>query len=436
MSGRSHRALAFVVLLTALSAGAAETRVTLLHFSDYHSHASPFYTDEGRRGGVARAIAYLRKEKRRGALVFSGGDTINKGAPAWSDKYGCAEWPWFNGIIDAMAFGNHDADYGLESFRRCQAAVTYPILSANTSGFRATALFNVRGVRVGVFALAGPDFAQLVKVPGLTFSDSVAAAREAVRVLRDEQHADAVVMIGHQEVAADETLARSVPGIDVIFGSHSHLQRPLTQIAGTGTMYISPSQYLTYISRVELTVADGRVQSVRGLLVPVDASMPEDRHVARRVRRMQRELERDPQYRELFAPIGRLDAALSTDALGQLTMETIREAANADIAVSTRSSFRGPLPAGALTMESLRASLPYDNEIVACTMDGAVLRKLLAAVANDSLIAGTASIDDARSYRVATTDYLANVAHRAFFVCEQTMTGLRVREELRKKLAN
>lgn len=434
MSMRAQFGLAFVLLLAALSVD-AETRVTLLHFSDYHSHALPFHTDEGERGGIARAVAYLRQQKKSGALVFSGGDTINKGAPAWSDKYGCAEWPWLNGIVDAMAFGNHDADYGLEAFERCRAAVTYPILSANTAGFRATAVFDVRGVRIGVFALAGPDFQQLVKTPGLTFSDSVAAARAAVRALRDELHADAVVMIGHQAVENDEKLARSVPGIDVIFGSHSHLERRLTTIPGTTTVFISPSQYLTYISRVELTIADGHVQNVQGDLVPMDGSVPEDRRVARRVRRMQRDLERDPQYRELFAPIGRRDAPLSTDALGRLTVETMREAANADVALSTKSSFRGPLSEGALTMESLRAALPYDNEIVACMMNGALLRKLLHAAANDSLIAGPASIDDTKSYRVATTDYLANVAHRGVFVCEQTMTGLRVREELRKKLA-
>src|SRR5688500_10215775 len=123
-----------LLLLLAIPA-AAETRVTLLHISDYHSHALPFYTEEGERGGIARAIGYLRAEKRRGALVFSGGDTINKGAPAWSDKYGCADWPFWNGIVDAMAFGNHDADYGWDAFENCRASVRYPILSANTAGF-------------------------------------------------------------------------------------------------------------------------------------------------------------------------------------------------------------------------------------------------------------------------------------------------------------
>ena len=56
----------------------------------------------------------------------------NNGIFAWSDKYQCVEWPWLNGIVDAMAFGNHDPDYGLEVFTKCRDAVHYPILSANT----------------------------------------------------------------------------------------------------------------------------------------------------------------------------------------------------------------------------------------------------------------------------------------------------------------
>jgi 5'-nucleotidase / UDP-sugar diphosphatase len=422
----------FIALVLAALSLRADTTVTLLHFSDYHSHALPFYTDEGERGGIARAIGYLRAQKQAGALVFSGGDTINKGAPAWSDKYQCADWPWWNGILDAMAFGNHDADYGRDAFDKCRAAVRYPILSANTNGFRGTAVFNVRGARIGVFALAGDDFPKLVKVPGFTFTDPIAAAKEAVRVLRNEQHADAVVMIGHQEEEADSAMARAVPGIDVIFGSHSHLKRDLVHIPGTNTVYISPSQYLTYISRLEVTIADHRVKTVRGGLIPVDDSLPADARIARRVANMQRDLERDPQYRELFAVIGRLDAPLSTEALARRTVETMRDVAKADIALSTKSTFRQPLPAGPLTMETLLAAMPYENEIVVCTMSAAQLQRFLDAAGPDSFVT---AFNPAPTYRVATTDFVATVARKDVFDCDGTRTGLRVREEMRKRLA-
>ena len=99
---------------------------------------------------------------------------LNLGAPAWSDKYMCVEWPWLNGIVDAMALGNHDPDYGDAELLHCRQQVRYPILSANTSGFERSLYFDRNGVRIGVFAIAGPDFPALVTHAKLAFSDPVA----------------------------------------------------------------------------------------------------------------------------------------------------------------------------------------------------------------------------------------------------------------------
>jgi 5'-nucleotidase len=252
--------------------------------------------------------------------------------------------------------------------------------------------------------------------------------------LRGRERVDAVVMIGHQHAEADYELARAVPGIDLIFGSHSHLLRELTRIPGTATWFISPSQYLSYISRVELTFRDGVLGSVEGRLIAVDAGLPEDRRVARRVRNMQAALEADPAQRELFQPIGSLDAPLTTARLAGQTLRVMREATNADAALSTMSSFRRPLPAGKLTMELLRGAMPYDNEVVVCTMSGSQLQRVLDSSASrrgsdsESYVSAPASIDPDRQYRVATTDYQANVAYKDVFDCEKQNTGLRVRE--------
>lgn len=430
-----RRFLLFVLLAVSLSLS-GDTTVTLLHFSDYHSQAVPFYTEKGELGGLARAIGYLRAQKRSGALVFSGGDMINKGAPAWSDAWGCVEWPWLDGVVDAMAFGNHDADYGLDAFRRCRGAVRFPILSANTDGFAPYRVFEARGVRIGVFSVAGSDFPQLVKTPGLTFGDPVEAARRVVRELKEKERVDAVVMIGHEHAEADYALARAVPGIDLIFGSHSHLERDLTRIEGTSTWFISPWQYLTFVSRVELTIGEHGVTGVHGALVPVDGRMPVDRKVARRIRTLQRRLERKPEYAALFAPIGKLEAPMDVATLAAKTLGAMKDATAADVALSTASSFRRPLPAGVLTLELLRGSLPYDNEIVVCSMSGAELQRVLdyseSRKAGDSwaYVAAPPAIDPAKSYRVAATDYLAHVAYRDVFTCAKSASGKRVRAEL------
>jgi 5'-nucleotidase len=422
---------------------AAAVVVTLLQFSDYHSHAVPFYAEEGAdRGGIARAVGFLSAEKKRGALVFSGGDMVNKGSPAWSDKYRCAEWPWLNGVVDDIALGNHDPDYGAQDFAGCRKNIRYPILSANTAGFQPYDVHERNGARIGVFAVAGSDFKTLVHAGGFSFRDPIAAARETVRKLRDDEHVDAVVMIGHEHLQEDYALARAVPGIDLIFGSHSHLRRAFTKIEGTNTYFISPGQYLTDICRAQLTIENHRVIAARGELVPVDAHMKADAALARAVGEMEQGLEHDPQYAPLFRKIGTTAEAMSIDRLAHFAVARMREAVGADVGLSTISSFRQPLPRGAITVEQLRAALPYDNEVFVVEMRGDELAKLLAYGASRAgsdavpVVDGVLEPDPSRTYKAATTDYMARTAagYKDFFANAQA-TGKRVRDEVAKALA-
>jgi len=450
------RLLLIAALVAAPALHAAQTTITLLQVSDYHSHAQPFYSESrAAQGGIARAIGYMKREKQRGAFVFSGGDMINKGSPAWSDKYQCREWPWLNGVVDAMAFGNHDADYGRAQFDRCRDSIRYPILSANTTidgaaPFQPYIVVKRGKIRIGVFALAGSDFTSLVKADGLHFTSAIEAARNVVRTLRENEHVDAVVSIGHESIDEDFALARAVPGIDVIFGSHSHLKRQLQQIDGTQTWFVSPSQYLTYISRVQLVFNGRKLAKVRGGLVRVDSSLPSDAMVAKNVAAMQRELEHDPEYAALFDVIGNAAKPIEVEGLltrnsqlGSLVMDVVRNVSGADVAFSTSSSFRQAIDAGPITMEELRGALPYDNEIVVYEMTGERLKQLLAFAETrretDFFLqtSGVHAFDDAKTYRVATTDYLARIApgYRDFFTgLTAQPTGRKIRDEVRKYL--
>jgi 5'-nucleotidase / UDP-sugar diphosphatase len=440
---------------------AGQTRIVVLHTSDYHSHALPHYAEgEFGMGGLARVIGFMRDERARNphTVVLSGGDTMNVGTPAWSDKYQCAEWPLFNGLQDAMAFGNHEADYGWPAFEACRAAITYPVLSANFVGedggpvLPPWVVLERGGIRLGVFALAGDDFEKLVKAAdrpvGSRFADAAVVAQEVVRQLREVEKVNAVVLIGHRSYEEDQRLARMVPGIDLILGTHSHRREDLGTIPGTDTSYLSPYQYFDYVSRVELTFADGRLAEVGGGLVRMDRSQPEDPEVAALVARMQAELEADPQYAARFEKLGQAavelsDAGVSAgeSVLGNFVMDTVRAAADAQVALSTASSFRAALPPGDITVEDYLTALPYKNVVLVHELSGDRLQALLdlsagrrgtdgfsqvsgvrfaidGARATDIQVlkdpadpaAGFAPLDPNAVYRVATTDFQARIA--------------------------
>ena len=490
------RAVLLVILIAVLglAGGPAQAQqdrtVTLIHFSDYHSHAVPFYA-EGQRNtaGIARVLSYLKaRAEDPGTLIFSGGDTMNKGTPAWSDKYQCLEWGWLNGIVDAMAFGNHDADYGPDVFATCRAGITYPILSSNTLAadgqplFQSTGetyqVFEANGVKIGVFALAGADFERLVgpgirPAAGAVFADRVQTATQVVQQLRDQEHVSAVVLIGHALYEDDVALAQAVPGIDLILGSHSHRKQELITIAGTTTRYIAPFQYLTYLSQVELAFgADGSLSAITGQLVRMGNDLPEDADIATQVMQLQRDLVADPQYAPLFQEIGSAAVELSTEGqftgeavLGNLVLDVVRKDAGSHMALSTASSFREPIPPGVIIEEGVRTAMPYPNKVLEYRMTGAQIQALLdfsvskagtdffsqvsgvrftivaGKAANihilrdpDSASADFVALDPAGTYRVATTDFLAKVAggYKDLFAgLTPHDTGLEVREQFR-----
>ncbi len=392
-----------IIFLISLSPVAAqqETTVTLLHLTDYHSHAVPFYSEGAHdSAGVARAIAYLKTyADDPNVLILSGGDMINKGSPAWSDKYQCAEWSWFNGLVQAMAFGNHDADYGPEVFAECQTQIDYPILGSNVldgdgqplfeRDGKTYEIFDIAGIKIGVFAVAGPDFEQLLKpetMPAVdtTFADRIETTQEVVKTLREAEQVDAVVLIGHALYEDDVALAQAVPGIDVIFGTHSHRKEELTPIPGADTVIISPYQYLTYISKVELTFENGVLEAVNGELVKMSNDLPEDAEVKQQVARMQAELEADPDYAHLFQPIGEAAVELSIEGqftgealLGNLVTDIIRDAAGTHLALLTASGFRQPIPPGVILEEDLLTAMPYKNAVFTYDMSGAQIQELL-----------------------------------------------------------
>lgn len=373
--------------------------VDIVGFSDYHSHAAPFWS-EGRpnQAGIARAVTYLRTLRQRPhTLVLSGGDMLNKGVPAWSDAYRCVEWPWLDGLVDAMALGNHDLDYGPAAFEECRRSVRYPVLSANlvtasgapyfTNEGKAYVVRDLGGVRIGAFALAGPDVQRLVRAsdlpPGTRFADATQTAREIVATLREVERVDAVVLFGHQSRGEDEDLARAVPGIDLILGSHSHFKGALTQLPGTRTYFLSSYQYLTYVAEARLIFRGRRLLRVEGHLVRMDETLPEDATLAARVHQLQGELR--VQRPERFARVGHALAEVSDagldrgeSGLGNWVTDVLRAAAGAHAFFSTASSFRAALPPGPLTLEDLLTAVPYTNRVLSVELSGHELLELLA----------------------------------------------------------
>ena len=372
-----------------------DVEITVLSMADYHSHAVPFYS-EGRhdQAGIARVVAYLQEARKRPhTFVVSGGDTMNPGTPTWSDEYHCIEWAWLNGLVDVMAVGNHDLDYGPDEFLRCAGTADYPLISSNLVGSDGTPLLKpegkpyvireVQGVRIGFFALGGPDFPVLIRAnlmpAGSSWKEPLAEAKATVQMLREVEKVHAVVFIGHQHRQDDEAMAKAVPGIDLILGSHSHNKSELIQIPNTSTWFISPYQYGAYLGQVRLRFRAGTLQQVSGELVKLDETQPQAAETKAQVDELQRQLV--AKRPERFEVLGRAQVELSDanlnsgeTVLGNWATEVLRKAAAAHVFFSTSSSFRAGIPPGDITVETFYTAIPYKNEVFTADVTGEQLK--------------------------------------------------------------
>jgi 5'-nucleotidase / UDP-sugar diphosphatase len=193
-----------------------------------------------------------------------------------------------------------------------------------------------------------------------------------------------VVLIGHALREDDIALAQAVPGIDIILGTHSHRKEDLFKIPNTNTWMVSPFQYATYVSKLQLQFSNGALSGVSGGLVRMGSDLLPEPRIVSMVDKMQADLEADPQYAALFQPIGSASVELSTAGqftgeavLGNFVMDIFRGAAQTNMALATASGFREPIPPGTITEEGFRTAMPYKNAVVVYTMTGAQIQQLL-----------------------------------------------------------
>jgi 2',3'-cyclic-nucleotide 2'-phosphodiesterase (5'-nucleotidase family) len=191
--------------------------LVFLHTNDFHGTLTE---DKVQR------ILYLKPE---GALFFDTGDCIKTGNlgvptkrdPAWAllAEAGC----------DAGVLGNRETHVLAGAFRAKIEGHRHPLLCANLrakDGSRplpSSVVLERNGVRVGVFGVMVPMVTERMAsraASAYLWDSPLKAAAEQVLQLRDQ--VDVLVALTHIGLAQDRALAQAVPGIDIVFGGHSH----------------------------------------------------------------------------------------------------------------------------------------------------------------------------------------------------------------------
>ena len=130
---------------------------------------------------------------------------------------------------DAIGVGDDDFNLGKEFLVEISKKATFPFLSSNLvdeeSGrllFQSHLVKEVNGLRVGIFSLISPGLFAPQGDPrkkGLIFRDLLETARSVLAELQPKT--DLIILLSHLGFAKESELARAVPGINLIVGSHT-----------------------------------------------------------------------------------------------------------------------------------------------------------------------------------------------------------------------
>ena len=284
LAGRAGLLGAFPTLASAAAALESDTVcISILHTTDLHGHILPTADYDGNPdyGGLARCAAQIRRWRRQNSnsILIDVGD-VYQGTDVSLRNKGELMIDLFNHLrYDAWIVGNHEFDWGIETFLNALQRSAMPVLAANTvlNGKPAGAssesehpfakiqpliIKEIAGIKLAVIGVTtpgmpfwlGPEFTR-----GIEFQNPVEPVRRAMAKAKNEG-ADAIVLSGHMglkmRTGGDDfantvmALTSEFPETAVFVAGHTHQAIPsrLTN----GALFTQADHFGIHVGRVDL----------------------------------------------------------------------------------------------------------------------------------------------------------------------------------------
>ncbi|MEJ0064997.1 MAG: 5'-nucleotidase C-terminal domain-containing protein [Caulobacteraceae bacterium] len=444
---RLARCAPVVVVAFATAASAATQSLTILHDNDIHGHLRSFCYVEVAKGpdehcdvgGAARRatlVKKLRAEAKAPTLLIDSGDTTTRG-PLATQYEGVDEIAAMNAIgYDLAAVGNnefklkdaadiHDAAGAQADLAKLVRLSRFPWICANATradgsplpGVKPFIVRHVGKLRIAFLGLTTQRSQAYPQTKGLKFTDPVEAAK--LWVPKARAVADVVIVVSHVGVTDDQRIARGTRGIDAIVGgdSHTYLYKLLEEknLDGALVPIVQDGEFGVRLGVFDLTfegdAAHGwKLVHYDDVLEPVDAAIKPDPALAALTERY---------ARPLGVAVGHLAAIGATPAERKAMTAAdlaaaFKLAAGTEVGLQPEGDLFESFRTHEVTRFQVHAIIPFHDNVWKVELTGAKLQALLAkptpfgGMVHATIAA--ADIDPAKTYSVATTDFVAQLA--------------------------
>lgn len=356
-------------------------RIHVLHTNDVHSHFDQ----------MPRIAALLRRMRREleaagdAVFVLDGGDHVDRMHPVTEGTRGWANVDVLNASgYDVVTVGNNEGiTLPHEWLERLYAGARFDVALANLRDARTgerppwakpVVVREAGGVRVAFLGVTAP-YHTFYNLLGWHVEEPEGVLAEQVRVWRER--ADLVVVLSHLGLGRDEELARSLSGVDLIVGAHTHHVLARGHTVGD-TLIVQCGRGGGLVGHVRLVYDRDarRVVAREARCLPVVDEVP-DAAVAEVIARREREADA-----VLSEPVAALAQPLPVSweresPLANLLAAGLRRWVQADVALVNAGTLLAPLVAGPVTRRQLLAACPHPINPCRLTLTGEALRTIL-----------------------------------------------------------
>jgi 2',3'-cyclic-nucleotide 2'-phosphodiesterase (5'-nucleotidase family) len=388
---------------------ATTVKITLLETSDVHGVIYPYdyFKDAPANGGLAQLSTLVKgvRADNPNTLLLDDGDN-QQGTPLtyyFNKVDTTAPNPMIAAMnimgYDAMTLGNHEFNYGLSVIDKARSESKFPWLSANiykedgTNYFTPYIVKTVAGVKVGILGLTTkniPNWEVPATIKGLVFKDTVEEAQKWVKVLKDTEKVDLVVLLAHEGFEKDidtgkdlgtsienqaYAIATTVPGIDVMLTGHTHLSIPGKTL--NGVLVMQPKNAGVEICKADITMeqtATGwKVATKTGTNLPVTSTTVADQAILDATK-TQHETAINYMKQPLGEATGDFPGATSRtedSAIVDLIQKVQMKYANTDLSLAAMLPGVAPsFKSGPLTVRDMYSLYIYENTLFAISVTG------------------------------------------------------------------
>ena len=227
------------------------------------------------------------------------------------------------------------------------------------------------------------------------------------------------IVLSHAGLNADRGMLPLVPDGTLFAGAHDHLR--FVQTFGR-SVYVHSGSWNAFMTLAWLHHDRSGAPRWDVEQIPVSRERRADPDLTPLIREMQAKY-LAPEDLEVVA---HLPVALAPAEAARAGTAALRRGAGADAVFIGNTTFGGGLPTGDVTRVAFDACVRFDGAVFVSTVYGARLRRLLAAANQGvdtpfehrggefNVADGPATLDDATTYRIATTDWGAKNSARYF----------------------